>query len=111
MCPARQVKGGAGAAELELPSAWRETYLAANGVTFHAIEAGVAHAPVVLLLHGFPEFWFAWRRYVSPFAEAGFRVLALDERGYNLTSKPLGIPQYRTELLRQDIIAILDVLG
>ena len=53
-----------------------------NGVTLHVLEAGVAEAPAVVLLHGFPELAFSWRKLMLPLAEAGFHVLAPDQRGY-----------------------------
>ena len=60
-----------------------------NGVRLHYVEAGAG--PLVVLLHGFPEFWYAWRRQIGPLAAAGFRVLAPDLRGYNLSDKPRGV--------------------
>ncbi|NIP80774.1 MAG: alpha/beta fold hydrolase, partial [Gemmatimonadetes bacterium] len=47
--------------------------------------------PLVVLLHGFPEFWYSWRRQIRALAEAGYRVLAPDQRGYNLSDKPPGL--------------------
>src|SRR5437868_5371474 len=59
-----------------------------NGVRLHYVEAG--DGPLVVLLHGFPEFWFSWRRQIPALAAAGFRVLAPDLRGYNESDKPAG---------------------
>ncbi len=47
--------------------------------------------PLVVLLHGFPEFWYSWRHQILPLADAGFRVVAPDMRGFNLSSKPRGV--------------------
>ena len=58
-------------------------------VRLHYVEAG--HGPLVVLLHGFPEFWFSWRLQIAPLAAAGFRVVAPDLRGYNLSSRPPGV--------------------
>lgn len=99
------------AAEASIPSNWRETWIDAGGVVLHAIEAGDAGAPLVVLQHGFPEFWFAWRRYIDPLAAAGFHVVALDQRGYNLSAKPPGVASYDVELLRKDIVSVIDALG
>jgi len=55
--------------------------VAVNGVTLHFAEAGPAGGPLLFLLHGFPEFWFAWREQIGPLASAGFRVVAPDQRG------------------------------
>jgi pimeloyl-ACP methyl ester carboxylesterase len=65
----------------------------------------------VLLLHGFPEFWYGWRRQIEPLAAAGFRVIVPDQRGYNLSSKPSGVAAYSLTELVSDVIAIADQLG
>ena len=82
-----------------------------NGVSLHVAQAGPADGPLVVLLHGFPEFWFEWRDYFEPLAQAGFRVVAPDQRGYNLSSKPQGVAAYRLDLLADDIFALADALG
>jgi pimeloyl-ACP methyl ester carboxylesterase len=55
-------------------------------VRLHYVEAG--DGPLVVLLHGFPEFSYGWRQQIAPLAKAGFRVVAPDLRGYNLSSRP-----------------------
>lgn len=83
-----------------------------NGnVTLHAICAGRSEGPVVVLLHGFPEFWYGWHRQVEPLAAAGFRVIVPDQRGYNLSSKPRGVASYALRELVSDVITIADQLG
>src|SRR5258708_27482170 len=82
-----------------------------NGVSLHMAQAGPADGPLVVLLHGFPEFWFEWRDYFEPLAQAGFRVVAPDQRGYNLSSKPQGAAAYRLDLLADDIFALAHALG
>jgi pimeloyl-ACP methyl ester carboxylesterase len=62
-------------------------YFDLPGARLHAALAGPAGAPLVVLLHGFPEFWYEWRHQLGPLAAAGFRVIAPDQRGYNLSSK------------------------
>ncbi len=89
----------------------RFSFIPANGVTLHCAEAGPGDGPLLILLHGFPEFWFAWRDYFGPLAEQGFHVVAPDLRGYNLTSKPLGAEAYRLAVAADDIFALADVLG
>ena len=59
--------------------------------------------PLIVLLHGFPEFWYGWRQQIQPLAAAGFRVVAPDMRGYNLSSKPDGVAAYDTDKLAADI--------
>jgi pimeloyl-ACP methyl ester carboxylesterase len=82
-----------------------------GGVTLHAMVDGPASGPVVLLLHGFPEFWYGWHRQIEPLAAGGFRVIVPDQRGYNLSSKPPGVAAYALPELVSDVIAIADQLG
>jgi len=70
----------------------REGYAEIGDVRLHYVEAG--EGPLVVLLHGFPEFWYGWRLQIKPLAAAGFRVVAPDMRGYNLSSKPDGVAAY-----------------
>jgi pimeloyl-ACP methyl ester carboxylesterase len=89
-----------------------ETIFFQNGnVSLHAITAGPPEGPVVVLLHGFPEFSYGWHRQIEPLAAAGFRVIVTDQRGYNLSSKPAGVGAYALTELVSDVIAIADQLG
>lgn len=83
----------------------------AGGIDLHLAEAGPEDGPLVILLHGFPEFWFEWRELIGPLAKAGFRVVAPDQRGYNLSAKPKGVDAYRLDLLADDIFALALALG
>lgn len=83
----------------------------ANGVALHVALAGPEDGPLVILLHGFPEFWFEWRELIGPLAEAGFRVAAPDQRGYNTSEKPKGVAAYRLDTLADDIFALATALG
>src|SRR5687768_9879381 len=82
-----------------------------RGVRIHAVAAGPADAPLVILLHGFPEFWYGWRHQIGPLAAVGLRVLAPDLRGYNLSSKPAGIAAYALDALADDVLGLADALG
>jgi pimeloyl-ACP methyl ester carboxylesterase len=83
-----------------------------NGdVSLRAVAAGPHDGPVVVLLHGFPEFWYGWRQQIEPLAAAGFRVIVPDQRGYNRSSKPSGVAAYALTELVSDVIAIADRLG
>jgi pimeloyl-ACP methyl ester carboxylesterase len=82
-----------------------------NGVRLHAVATGPIGGPLLILLHGFPEFWYSWRKQIKPLADAGYRVVAPDQRGYNLSSKPAGISDYAVSNLTADVIAIADQLG
>jgi epoxide hydrolase 4 len=70
-------------------------------VRLHYVEAG--EGPLVVLLHGFPEFWFSWRFQIPALVAAGFRVVAPDMRGYNLSSKPRRASAYDTDRLAADL--------
>jgi len=78
-----------------------------NGVTVHAVRAGEGSDPLVVLLHGFPDFWYGWRHQIEALADAGFRVLVPDGRGYNLSEKPAGIRSYRVAELSADIAGLI----
>ncbi len=82
---------------------------AVNGVELHYVEAGVG--PLVVLLHGFPEFWYSWRRQIQALSDAGFRVVAPDLRGYNESSKPRSIDDYRLTTIATDIALLIEHLG
>src|SRR6266581_8987348 len=84
-------------------------YADLGDVRLHYVEAG--EGPLVILLHGFPEFWFAWRLQIAPLVAAGFRVVAPDTRGYNLSSKPEGFEAYAVDLLADDIRGLIAELG
>jgi len=83
----------------------------ANGVRLHAVAAGDADDPLVVLLHGFPEFWYGFHEYVRPLADAGYHVLVPDQRGYNRSDKPDGIASYRISELSGDIAALVAEMG
>lgn len=79
----------------------RDGYAELGDVRLHYVEAG--EGPLVVLLHGFPEFWYGWRGQIEPLAAAGFRVVAPDLRGYNLSSKPSGVAAYDLDPVAADV--------
>ena len=79
----------------------RHGYADLSEARLHYVEAG--DGPLVVLLHGFPEFWVSWRRQIPALAAAGFRVVAPDMRGYNLSSRPSGVAAYDADRLAVDI--------
>src|SRR5215468_595832 len=79
----------------------REGSADVGDVSLHYVEAG--EGPLVVLLHGFPEFWYGWRLQIAPLAAAGFRVVAPDMRGYNLSTRPDGVHAYDIDKLTTDI--------
>ncbi len=88
---------------------WSHQYAVVNGVRLHYVEAG--SGPLVVLLHGFPEFWYSWRHQIPALAAAGYRVIAPDQRGYNLSAKPPGVRSYRVGKLIGDVVALIRHLG
>lgn len=86
-------------------------YLSTNGVRLHVVNAGPKDGPLVILLHGFPEFWYGWRKQIPVLTGSGYRVLAPDQRGYNLSDKPQGFEPYTFDKLAQDVLGLLQALG
>jgi pimeloyl-ACP methyl ester carboxylesterase len=84
-------------------------YADLGDVRLHYVEAG--EGPLVVLLHGFPEFWFSWRFQIPALAAAGFRVVAPDMRGYNLSDKPAGVESYAVDKLARDVERLIGTLG
>jgi epoxide hydrolase 4 len=87
----------------------REGYAEVGDVKLHYVEAG--DGPLVVLLHGFPEFWYGWRLQIAPLAAAGLRVVVPDTRGYNVSSKPDGRAAYTADKLAADIRGLIQERG
>lgn len=79
-------------------------------VSLHYVAAGPREAETVLLLHGFPEFWYTWRHQLQQLAEQ-FRVVAPDLRGYNVSDRPDGVAAYRLDALREDLFDLVQDVG
>ena len=79
-----------------------------NGIALHVVLAGPASGKPLVFLHGFPEFWFAWRLQIDYFVSSGYRLIIPDQRGYNLSDKPAGIASYSIDLLAKDVVGVLD---
>ena len=86
-------------------------FVETNGVRLHTVQAGPNDGPLVVLLHGFPECWYGWHRQLDPLAKAGYRVVAVDQRGYNLSDKPSDVSSYHIRELAADIAGLVDALG
>ena len=84
-------------------------YAAVNGVQLHYREAG--SGPLVVMLHGFPEFWYSWRHLIPALGDAGYHAVAPDMRGYNLSGKPHGVEAYAIDVLADDIAALIQHFG
>jgi len=83
-------------------------FVEANGIRFHCVTAG--DGPLALLLHGFPQFWYAWRHQIPALASR-FKVVAPDLRGYNDTAKPPHVADYRTGVLAADVAGLVRAFG
>ncbi|GAB3145451.1 alpha/beta fold hydrolase [Microbispora hainanensis] len=79
------------------------------GGRIHVAEQGIG--PLVLLVHGFPESWYSWRHQLPALAQAGYRAVALDVRGYGRSSKPAAVDGYRMLALVEDDVALVHALG
>jgi len=95
----------------EIGQMTNQRQIKAGDLTFNLVEAGPAEGPLIMLLHGFPEFWLAWREIIAPLAQSGFRVVAPDQRGYGLSDKPRGVDAYRLDRLADDVVAIARAVG
>lgn len=84
---------------------FKHRYADLGDVRLHYVEAGTG--PLVILLHGFPEFWYSWRHQIAPLARAGYHVVAPDMRGYNLSDKPGSVRDYRIDLLARDVARLI----
>ncbi len=104
-----QLASSAGAIMLDEGSELREGYAEIDDQRLHYVETG--DGPLIVLLHGFPEFWFGWRQQIKPLAAAGFRVVAPDMRGYNLSSRPVGVAAYDSDRLAADIRGLIHERG
>lgn len=86
------------------------SYIETNGIRLHVVQAGPKSGTPVLLLHGFPEYYYGWRKQIPALVEAGCRVIVPDQRGYNLSDKPKGVKAYAIHELIQDVIGLIDAL-
>lgn len=82
-----------------------------NGVRLRVLESGDRGAPVVLLAHGFPELAYSWRHQIPVLAEAGYHVIAPDQRGYGGSSRPQAVTDYDIVALTGDLAGLLDDVG
>ncbi|MEM6991970.1 MAG: alpha/beta hydrolase [Myxococcota bacterium] len=93
---------------------WAHGWAELPGIKLHYVHAGAVgdpSVPLVLLLHGFPEFWYSWRHQIPALADAGYAVVAPDLRGFNLSEKPTAVRDYRVETLAADVEALVTHFG
>jgi len=102
-----RARGGADPSSVRLPGPWVHRAISANGIRLHVAECG--DGPLVVLLHGFPEFWWSWRHQLTGLAAQGYRAVAVDLRGYGDTDKP---PRgYDLWTLAGDVAGLIRALG
>ena len=92
----------------ELEGAAHE-YADLDEVRLHYVAAG--EGDLLVLLHGFPDFWYSWKHQIPALAQAGLRVVAPDMRGYNLSDQPAGVDAYRIERLTADVSQLIEHHG
>jgi len=85
-------------------------YADSNGVKIHYAALGDNAKPLIVMIHGFPDFWYTWRDQMSALSK-DYYVVALDQRGYNLSDKPKGVENYDMRLLVGDVIAVIKSAG
>src|SRR3954453_19624063 len=98
--------GTAGAADIE--DRVTHGYADSNGVKIH--YASLGSGPLVVMIHGFPDYWYTWRQQMEGLSDR-FQVVAIDQRGYNLSDKPAGVENYDMRLLVGDVAAVIKHLG
>ncbi|KAB8331671.1 alpha/beta hydrolase [Scytonema tolypothrichoides VB-61278] len=91
-----------------LEGSWEHKYITANGVKLHYVTQG--NGPLMVMLHGFPEFWYSWRHQIPEFAQ-NFKVVALDLRGYNDSEKPNKQSVYVMDEFVRDVEGLIKGLG
>jgi epoxide hydrolase 4 len=81
-------------------------YADSGGVKIHFAAVGPKDAPLIVMIHGFPDFWYSWRDQMAALSK-DYRVVAIDQRGYNLSDKPKGVENYDMRLLAGDVVAVI----
>ncbi len=106
MSSAAHAAGRADASDDDLPG--ESVFVETNEIRLHTRQAGPDDGSLVVLLHGFPEYWYGWHTQIEPLAEAGYRVVVPDQRGYNHSDKPAGVGRYHLDELAADIVGLID---
>jgi len=99
---------GMNGAAADIDDRVKHGYADSNGVKIH--YASLGSGPLVVMIHGFPDYWYTWRRQMEGLADK-FQVVAIDQRGYNLSDKPAGVENYDVRLLIGDVVAVIKHLG
>lgn len=97
--------------EWDTEETWTHGTVGVDDIDLHYVTAGPEDGEFVVLLHGFPEFWYSWREQIPVLAEAGYRVVAPDLRGYNRSEKPEGVSSYDLDELVADVVGLVHAFG
>ncbi|HEY3739869.1 MAG TPA: alpha/beta hydrolase [Bryobacteraceae bacterium] len=92
----------------DLESRVKNGFADSNGVKIH--YASLGEGPLIVMIHGFPDFWYTWRHQMEALS-AHYQCVAIDQRGFNLSDKPKGVENYDMRLLVGDVIAVIKSLG
>src|SRR5437667_11557038 len=103
------------AADADLDKRVEHGYVDSSGVKIHYASLGPKagaknKAPLIVMIHGFPDFWYTWRDQMEALSD-NYQVVAIDQRGYNLSDKPKGVENYDVKLLVSDVAAVIKHLG
>ncbi|MDQ2949017.1 MAG: alpha/beta hydrolase, partial [Acidobacteriota bacterium] len=92
----------------DIESSVKHGYADNNGVKIH--YASLGKGPLIVMIHGFPDYWYTWRKQMEVLSK-NYQTVAIDQRGYNLSDKPKGVENYDVKLLVSDVIAVIRSLG
>src|SRR5689334_18914670 len=95
---------------LDIEKRVTDGYADSNGVKIHYVALGSKSKPLIVMIHGFPDFWYTWRDQMHALCK-DYYVVAVDQRGYNLSDKPKGAENYDLRLLVGDVIAVIKAQG
>jgi len=98
------------AADNDIEKLVEHGYADSGGVKIHYAALGDKKNPLIVMIHGFPDFWYSWRDQMAALS-SDYYVVAIDQRGYNLSDKPKGVEKYDMQLLVGDVIAVIKHLG
>jgi pimeloyl-ACP methyl ester carboxylesterase len=102
--------GAVFAADDDIEKRVEHGYADSGGVKIHYAALGDKKNPLIVMIHGFPDFWYSWRDQMAALS-SDYYVVAIDQRGYNLSDKPKGVENYDMRLLVGDVIAVIKHLG
>jgi pimeloyl-ACP methyl ester carboxylesterase len=94
-----------------MPNEYPQRLIKVGDTRRHIVEAGPENGVPLIMLHGFPEFWWSWRRQIPELARKGFRIVAVDMRGYGKSDAVPNVERYGLDRLAPDVVGLADALG